>query len=163
MLKTFKIKITGIVQGVGFRPLVYNIAKKNNINGEVSNTTEGVVIKANFSSEEELKKFINEIILNKPKPSIIENIKYVEIPKIDYKSFNISKSIKSANKFQLISPDLATCDNCVEDIFNKNNKRRYYYPFTNCTNCGPRFTIIKKLPYDRKNTTMNKFKMCKYC
>lgn len=163
MLKTFKIKITGIVQGVGFRPLVYNIAKKNNINGEVSNTTEGVVVKANFSSEEELKKFINEIILNKPKPSIIENIKYVEIPKIDYKSFNISKSIKSANKFQLISPDLATCDNCVEDIFNKNNKRRYYYPFTNCTNCGPRFTIIKKLPYDRKNTTMNKFKMCKYC
>ena len=162
-MKTFTIIITGIVQGVGFRPFIYNLAKKSDIKGEISNTTEGVFIKANFLSTKTLLKFIKEIRLQKPPASLIESISYSESPLFHFKDFQIKPSKKTKERFQLVSPDLATCEECREDIFNKNNHRRYFYPFTNCTNCGPRFTIIKSLPYDRPNTTMSGFEMCKDC
>ena len=160
---TYKIKISGIVQGVGFRPFIYKTARKHKLNGVVSNTTEGVDIKINAENPPALEKFIKEIETLKPEPSIIENIRFKEIPYRGFDDFTIQKSIKTRENFQLISPDIATCRPCLEDINNKSNGRRLYYPFTNCTNCGPRFTIIKKMPYDRPNTTMAKFKLCKNC
>ncbi|MDD3818497.1 MAG: carbamoyltransferase HypF [Actinomycetota bacterium] len=162
-LKTFRINISGIVQGVGFRPFIYKIARQNNFTGTVVNTTEGVTIKINASDIRTVNKFISDIKLHKPQAAVIETIIVKEIPFVDFNDFKIKKSTITEEKFQLISPDLATCNLCIKDINNKKDARRYYYPFTNCTNCGPRFTIIKKMPYDRPNTTMSKFPMCSKC
>ncbi|MCL4416969.1 MAG: carbamoyltransferase HypF, partial [Actinobacteria bacterium] len=159
----YSIIISGIVQGVGFRPFIYKLAKENNLNGRVTNTTEGVIIKVSVENKKELFYFYRENKKFKPSPSLIEKIKYNKIPQEDLHDFKIEKSIETAERFQLISPDLATCQTCMEDINNKDDSRRYYYPFTNCTNCGPRFTIIKKMPYDRQYTTMFKFEMCPDC
>ncbi len=163
IVKTFIIRITGIVQGVGFRPFIYNLARKKGINGEVSNTTEGVLVKANFLSLNILDDFLKEMSKQKPPASLIENIDYSETSFYNYQDFSIKPSKEVKEKFQLVSPDLATCDKCQKDIFDKKNERRYSYPFTNCTNCGPRFTIIKSLPYDRPKTTMAGFEMCQDC
>ena len=160
---SFLIKISGIVQGVGFRPFIYNLALNSGFSGNVSNTTEGVLIKINASSSGEVENFIGLIRENKPKPALIENIVFKKIPHEAVEGFQINKSIKTDSRFQLISPDIATCSKCVEDIMDQDNTNRYHYPFTNCTNCGPRFTIIKEMPYDRPSTTMNKFKMCDEC
>ncbi|MBE3089592.1 MAG: carbamoyltransferase HypF [Actinobacteria bacterium] len=159
----YSINISGIVQGVGFRPFIYKLAKENNLNGRVTNTTEGISIKVEVKNKKELSVFIDKIKKFKPSPSLIEKIEYHKIPQEDFQDFAIAKSIETDEKFQLISPDLATCPTCIEDINNKEDLRRYYYPFTNCTNCGPRFTIIKKMPYDRQYTTMLKFEMCPDC
>src|SRR3972149_5170182 len=159
----YSINISGIVQGVGFRPFIDKLAKENNLNGRVTNTTEGVIIKVSVKNKKELFYFIDKIKKFKPFPSLIEKIKYHKIPLEDFHDFSIEKSIETDERFQLISPDMATCHMCIEDINNKENQRRYYYPFTNCTNCGPRFTIIKKMPYDRQYTTMNQFEMCPDC
>jgi len=160
---SYLIKIDGIVQGVGFRPFIYALAISRGISGSVSNTTEGVLIEAADLLPDELLDLIEDIKKNSPAPSIIENISFEEISKKKYRGFAISRSTETENRFQLISPDIAMCDNCIADIFNKDDDRRYLYPFTNCTNCGPRFTIIKKMPYDRHFTTMNEFKMCSEC
>ena len=162
-IKTYKISISGIVQGVGFRPFIYKLAQKYNLNGTVSNTTEGVTIKINAPDKNIVEKFTSDIKLQKPYVSVIENIRTKEVTPEDFKNFKIGKSKETKDKFQLISPDIATCNLCLGDINNKENKQRYYYPFTNCTNCGPRFTIIYKMPYDRPNTTMHKFSLCEDC
>ena len=163
IFKTYKIDIYGIVQGVGFRPFIYRIAQKYNLNGIVTNTTEGVTIKINAPDKNTVEKFTSDIKLQKPLASVIENIRTKEVTPGDFKNFKIGKSKETKDKFQLISPDIATCNLCLGDINNKENKQRYYYPFTNCTNCGPRFTIIYKMPYDRPNTTMHKFSLCEDC
>ncbi len=162
-LKTYKIAVTGIVQGVGFRPFIYRLAKKHNLSGSVANTTEGVFININAPGSDRVDNFIADISSQKPPASFIEKIEFKEVSFQDFTDFTIEKSRETKEKFQLISPDIATCSKCIEDINNKENNRRYYYPFTNCTNCGPRFTIIKKMPYDRPNTTMHKFTLCKDC
>lgn len=159
----YLINISGIVQGVGFRPFIYNLARDNNLNGSVTNTTEGVRIKVEVKNKKELFDFMDKIKKLKPNPALIEKIRFRKIPQENFSNFTITKSIEADEKFQLISPDLATCQKCIEDINNKDDGRRYNYPFTNCTNCGPRFTIIKKMPYDRPSTTMNKFEMCPAC
>lgn len=160
---SYLIEIEGIVQGVGFRPFIYGLANRLKIAGTVSNTTGGVIIKTGSLSHVELLSFIKNIRDKSPAPSVIENISSKEIPQVKYHSFTIEKSSKTENRFQLISPDIATCERCIEDIFNVDDRRRYEYPFTNCTNCGPRFTIIKEMPYDRPYTTMDRFKMCSRC
>ncbi len=160
---SFLIKVNGIVQGVGFRPFIYNLARNSGFSGNVSNTTEGVLIKINASSSGEVEKFIGLIKKNKPIPALIENIVLKKIPYESIEGFSINKSIETDSSFQLISPDIATCPKCIEDILDPDNTNRYHYPFTNCTNCGPRFTIIKEMPYDRPSTTMNSFVMCKDC
>jgi len=162
-LKTFNINISGIVQGVGFRPFIYRLAQKYNLNGMVTNTTEGVTLKINTYSKNIVDKFTSDIKSQKPSASVIENIKIEETPFRDFKDFKIGKSIETEERFQLVSPDIATCDLCIEDIKNNKDIRRYHYPFTNCTSCGPRFTIIQKIPYDRPYTTMHKFIMCEDC
>ncbi|MFD3156382.1 carbamoyltransferase HypF [Haloimpatiens sp. FM7330] len=155
------IKINGIVQGVGFRPFVYNLACSLNLKGWVNNNSEGVYIDIEGSNDN-LSSFLNTLKTSPPPLSKIENILITEKKFMNYKTFNIKESKKSKNNITLISPDIATCSECIKDIKDPNN-RRYRYPFTNCTNCGPRFSIIKSIPYDRDKTTMKKFKMCNTC
>ncbi len=162
-LKTFTINISGIVQGVGFRPFIYRLAQQHNLNGTVTNTTEGVTVLINVPDKDTAEKFSSNIRLHKPAAAIIESIKTEKSPFRKLKNFEIGKSLKTEEGFQLVSPDIATCSLCVDDIRNNDDTRRHDYPFTNCTNCGPRFTIIKEMPYDRPNTTMHKFQMCKDC
>ncbi|MDU3722067.1 carbamoyltransferase HypF [Clostridium celatum] len=155
------IEINGIVQGVGFRPFIYNLAIKNNLNGWVNNTAMGVLIDAEGDNRS-LDVFINNIKNNPPPLSKINKIIVKEKKVINYKEFTIKESNNSTKPTTYISPDYSICDKCKEDIFDKKNIR-YRYAFTNCTNCGPRFTITKSLPYDRDSTTMNEFIMCDNC
>jgi len=157
------LNISGIVQGVGFRPFIWRTAKKLDLKGSVTNTTEGVLIKINVRDRKQLLEFISKIKKEKPAPSFVEDIRLQKIGHMEFNEFTITESLETDEKFQLISPDIATCSNCVEDIGNRYSSRRFYYPFTNCTNCGPRFTIITNMPYDRPNTTMRSFEMCPDC
>jgi hydrogenase maturation protein HypF len=161
--ETYLIAITGIVQGVGFRPFIWLAAEKLMLSGSVANTTGGVIIKVNSISEEIVLKFTEYIKKNKPAAALIENITYSHIPFEEFKGFNIEKSYNIKNTFTFVSPDIATCDKCIRDINDYKNSRRFNYPFTNCTNCGPRFTIIENMPYDRLNTTMKRFIQCPEC
>ncbi|MDR2426672.1 MAG: carbamoyltransferase HypF [Endomicrobium sp.] len=152
----FLIEVYGTVQGLGFRPFVYNLAVKNNLTGFVCNTGIGVQITA-CGKKCDLKKFVLEL-----RKSDFDAEYFVKeiVPK-KFLNFTISKSKKT----EIISDfpyDLALCNDCRKELFS-NTDRRYLYPFINCIKCGPRFSIIKKLPYDRKNTTMNKFSMCGDC
>jgi hydrogenase maturation protein HypF len=161
--KTFKINITGIVQGVGFRPFIFNLALDKSLFGDVCNTSDGVIIRVNASDMTIVNEFITLIKNNKPGPAFIENIEIKEIDYLPFSDFKIAGSEHTDDGFALISPDLATCSNCLKDVNNPKEKRRFNYAFTNCTNCGPRFTIIKRLPYDRASTTMSDFIMCPEC
>ncbi|MCT7616726.1 carbamoyltransferase HypF [Aliarcobacter butzleri] len=157
-----KISIFGIVQGVGFRPFIYNLAIKYDIKGWVKNDENGVEIEA-YSRQENIENFINEIKSNPPVLAKITNIKIEKNNQIkEYKNFEIIQSSSSKDKITIISPDIAICDDCIKDIDDIGNFR-YNYSLTNCTNCGPRYSIIKTVPYDRANTSMNDFKLCKKC
>lgn len=160
-MKHLFIKVEGIVQGVGFRPFVYNLAYNNYLTGWVNNNSEGVHINIQ-GLEHNINSFIQILQTNPPPLSKIENIIINEMPLENFKTFVIKESETKKNMITLISPDIATCSDCLGDIHNKYN-RRFQYAFTNCTNCGPRFSIIKKIPYDRRETTMEKFKMCNEC
>lgn len=156
------IQVKGIVQGVGFRPFVYRLAKKYLVDGWVLNATDGVFIHAEAEAKL-LDEFVVELSENPPAASKVEEVTLKEVPLEDFDSFEIRFSDAGAvEKTTLVSPDLATCDDCATELFNPND-RRYRYPFINCTNCGPRFTIIEKLPYDRKSTSMKHFPMCEQC
>jgi len=159
---THKISITGIVQGVGFRPHVYKLAVSNRLNGFVLNDTTGVTIEIQ-GSEEEVLRFERELKHNPPIRSRIDtfNISIKDSSEL-FNYFSIKESKSSDEKIAQISPDLDICKDCLRELFNPND-RRYLYPFINCTNCGPRFTIIKDVPYDRPLTTMEIFKMCEVC
>jgi hydrogenase maturation protein HypF len=160
-MKRAEIKVTGIVQGIGFRPFIYNLAKAHSIRGWVLNNEKGVFIDAE-SEDGNLDRFIQNIRKLAPPLARIESydVKYLE--PLGYSTFEIRKSEEVLEKFVLISPDLATCDQCLSELFSPKNFR-YRYPFINCTLCGPRFTIIKDIPYDRHKTTMTPFIMCAVC
>ena len=159
MRSSFRYEIKGLVQGVGFRPFVYTLADKFKLVGEIYNDDEGV--KLNFSGEEaSFLAFEKELYEKLPALARIDELKKFKIDKI-YEKLEIIAS-KSATKQAPILPDYALCDDCLREFYDPTNPR-YKYPFINCTNCGPRFSIIKALPYDRINTTMNEFKMCKFC
>lgn len=156
------IIVKGIVQGVGFRPFVYNLALKNNLKGNVKNTVNGVYI--NIEGQlEEINIFLHNLKHNPPKLSKIDQIKIKDKYINNYKGFEILNSKTEEGGITLLSPDIAVCNDCIDDIYNKKDQRRYRYAFTNCTNCGPRFSIIKSLPYDREKTTMKDYKMCSTC
>ncbi|WP_331681669.1 carbamoyltransferase HypF [Romboutsia sp.] len=162
MMKLRKyIVVKGIVQGVGFRPFVYKIAVDNNLNGWVNNTSKGVFIDIE-GLKPNIDNFIYDLEHKSPPLSQINEILIEDREVLDYIDFEIKHSKEDSDAITFISPDFATCDDCIKDINDKKN-RRYRYPFTNCTNCGPRFSIIKKLPYDRPVTTMGEFKMCDEC
>ena len=157
---TYQIKITGLVQGVGFRPFIYVLAESFNLKGRVENRNDGVLIKTN-TDKNKIENFIEAIKQKAPIASSIENISYHIIEFENFETFSIKKSESTSDAVTEVSPDIAVCNDCLEDI--KSQKHRKNYPFTNCTNCGPRFTIIKDLPYDRVKTTMQEFKMCEVC
>ena len=159
-LSTYSIEIKGLVQGVGFRPFVYRVANNYRLKGCVENRNDGVAIKINCS-ESVLKQFIISIKESAPPASNIESIDFKVINEEDFIDFQIVKSKTISNQITDISPDIAVCSDCLEDM--KIQHHRIDYPFINCTNCGPRFTIIKDLPYDREKTTMKDFEMCPDC
>jgi hydrogenase maturation protein HypF len=156
-----RISARGVVQGVGFRPFVFQLATKYNLKGWVCNTSEDVKIEVQGESQD-LKHFLSELQYNAPPLAHIENISVTYHPPADYTKFEIRHSVAEEGKYQLVSPDIATCKPCLKEVFTRED-RRYHYPFTNCTNCGPRFTIIEDIPYDRPKTTMRSFTMCPDC
>ena len=158
MTKGLQIKINGIVQGVGFRPFIYKLANDFDITGSVINNADGVLIKA-FG--ERINDFKDAIIPNAPKLAKIIDLIGSEIDEIAPKGFEIDFS-KSGMANTFISPDAVICPDCIAEITHK-DERRFGYAFTNCTNCGPRFSIMDTIPYDRKNTRMRDFIMCEEC
>ncbi len=159
-MKTYQIQIKGIVQGVGFRPFVYTFFTSKKINGWVNNTSNGVFIQIN--TNENINLIIDELLQTPPTLATITEIKIKKIANRDFNNFSIITSKKEKNISLLITPDFATCKDCENELQNKNDKR-FEYQFLTCTNCGPRFSITKKLPYDREVTTMESFKMCSSC
>ncbi|MGC2423355.1 MAG: carbamoyltransferase HypF, partial [Nitrospirota bacterium] len=159
MARRFKISITGIVQGVGFRPHVFKLAARLGLKGFVFNTSKGVVIEVEGEGSE---NFQDALLGNLPPLAKIETIESQELPLAGYERFEIKLSELAENEFSLVSPDIAVCPDCLREIYDPSD-RRYLYPFTNCTNCGPRYSIIKGVPYDRPMTTMKKFGMCPDC
>ncbi len=156
-----RISIRGVVQGVGFRPFVYSLASRYNLKGWIFNSSEAVKIEIEGPSRA-IKLFKQALESETPPLAHIENISISFHQPSGHKIFEIRHSIAEEGKYQLISPDIATCQNCLNEILDLQD-RRYRYPFTNCTNCGPRFTIIDGIPYDRAKTTMRQFQMCPQC
>jgi len=155
------VEVSGIVQGVGFRPFVYRLAKKFNLGGWVLNDSRGVVIEVE-GDDRDLGSFVEELRASAPPLARIVQVKTSRAEPIGETSFRIVESVSREERTVLISPDVATCDDCLREMFDPDD-RRFHYPFINCTNCGPRYTIIRDIPYDRPNTTMSKFKMCPLC
>ncbi len=156
-----QISVRGIVQGVGFRPFIYQLAAKHNLKGWVCNTSGDVKIEVEGESSN-LAQFLTALREMTPPQAHINDISVTKQAAVGYQQFEIRPSLARNDKYQLISPDLATCDACKQELLDPAN-RRYRYPFTNCTNCGPRFTIIEDIPYDRPHTTMRQFEMCASC
>lgn len=160
------IHVTGIVQGVGMRPFVYREAMAHGICGWVLNAGDGVHIEAHAQSES-LGKFVAALSEHAPAASRVEHVELIDLAPGDWdaaneQGFRIVASQDQTAHTTLISPDIATCDDCLRELFDPAD-RRFHYPFINCTNCGPRFTIIRSLPYDRAATSMDRFPMCPTC
>ena len=163
-MEGIELRIKGKVQGVGFRPFVWLLANRHNLRGDVNNDGQGVLIRLLAPTEQQLKHFLHDLQTQLPLLALITDIqqheKRWENPP-HFTGFEIRESENNAMDTQIV-PDAATCPACLNDLFDRNN-RRYHYPFTNCTHCGPRFTIIKAIPYDRKNTSMVSFPLCADC
>ncbi|MBR0091147.1 MAG: carbamoyltransferase HypF [Lachnospiraceae bacterium] len=158
----YTIEISGVVQGVGFRPYIRREVSGRALCGWVRNTTNGAKLVLE-GEEEEILGFLRELKEGKPGAALIEQTKAVRDEVLQgYTDFSILPSEAQEQKTALIPPDLCTCEDCLRELFDKTN-RRYRYPFLNCTNCGPRFTIVKDVPYDRVRTTMADFVMCTDC
>jgi hydrogenase maturation protein HypF len=156
-----KLSIRGAVQGVGFRPFVFRLATELKLTGWVNNSPQGVFVEVE-GLRAELKKFLLRLETEKPPRSFIQSLESSWLDATGYKKFEIRESETGGDKIALVLPDIATCPDCLREIFDPAN-RCYRYPFTNCTNCGPRFSIIESLPYDRANTSMKAFTMCPQC
>ncbi|MDX6710887.1 MAG: hydrogenase maturation protein HypF [Blastocatellia bacterium] len=157
-----QIVVRGLVQGVGFRPFIFSLARRRALRGQVLNNTTGVLIDVEGEGGQ-IEKFINDITTNPPPHSLIESVERSNtLDKANYRDFRIVESTTTGEKFVPISADIATCQDCLRELLDPSD-RRYRYPFINCTNCGPRFTIIEGIPYDRQQTTMRDFDMCALC
>jgi hydrogenase maturation protein HypF len=156
-----RISIRGIVQGVGFRPFVFNLARSMELAGFILNSSSGVIIEIE-GSDPAIDQFLRVLRTNPPPLAQITEITLEEISLQNARDFSIRTSQEEADAFSFISPDMATCADCWGDFGNPSN-RRFGYAFTNCTNCGPRYTIIQDIPYDRPKTTMAPFRMCALC
>ena len=154
------LSVHGVVQGVGFRPFIFRLAGEHGLKGWVINTSSAVEIEVEGKSAE-VDAFVGRVVRDAPPRARIEGIEAADGKPAGYRTFEIRESRSDAG-YQLISPDIATCADCVRELFDPLD-RRYRYPFTNCTNCGPRFTIITDIPYDRPYTTMAPFRMCDRC
>ena len=163
-MQGIELRIKGKVQGVGFRPFVWLLANQYDLRGDVNNDGQGVLIRLCEPTEQQLQQFLHDLQMKLPPLALITDIqqheKHWENPP-HFEGFEIRESENNAMDTQIV-PDAATCPACLKDLFDPTN-RRYHYPFTNCTHCGPRFTIIKAIPYDRKNTSMADFPLCLDC
>ena len=155
------VRIAGIVQGVGFRPFIFQLAKRYALKGWVRNRADGVLIEAS-GLHEKLDGFLQDIPAKAPPLAKITQFEVDDLPYEQFEEFNILESDSHQSRRTLISPDVCTCQDCLTELLDPDN-RRYRYPFINCTNCGPRYTIIQDVPYDRGQTTMAAFPMCPQC
>ena len=153
--------VRGAVQGVGFRPFVYRLARENGLTGWVRNTPDGVVLEVE-GAPDDVRAFRIELSNRPPSRSRITGLETSALDPMGYESFEILKSSGSEATATIVLPDIATCPECLGELFDPGD-RRYRYPFINCTNCGPRYSIIESLPYDRPNTVMRHFEMCPEC
>ncbi|MGH9294621.1 MAG: carbamoyltransferase HypF, partial [Acidimicrobiales bacterium] len=156
-----RIRVTGVVQGVGFRPFVHRLAAELELSGEVGNDAAGVFIEAEGASEA-LDSFLERLVAEAPPLSRIASVTSGVAPARGESSFRIVESPSGGSPATYVAPDSAVCSDCLAELFDPFD-RRYRYPFINCTNCGPRFTITKRLPYDRPFTTMRGFRLCGSC
>jgi hydrogenase maturation protein HypF len=161
MIQRIRITLRGAVQGVGFRPFVFRLATELKLHGWVSNSPHGVVIEAE-GSEESVRRLLVRLQSDKPPLAFITSLEPTILTPIGYSDFEIRTSDCGEHPSAIVLPDIAACAECVREICDPHN-RRYQYPFTNCTHCGPRYSIIESLPYDRARTTMKKFSMCPDC
>lgn len=161
MIQRLTVHIKGAVQGVGFRPFIYRLATSRQLKGYVLNSTSGVTIEV-----EGVKPLLDEFLMaigrDKPRHAIIHSLEFSFLDPIGFSRFEIKESREELDRSALILPDIATCQDCLRELFDPTD-RRYLYPFINCTHCGPRFSIIESLPYDRPNTSMKIFTMCPDC
>lgn len=156
-----ELRVTGVVQGIGFRPFVYQLAQQHGLSGFVGNDNRGVFIEVE-GAPDALAQFQLALIQQPPPLAHIETLTARELPNHHDQQFTIVESLKQPNAATLVSPDLCICDDCLRELFDPSD-RRYRYPLINCTQCGPRYTIIRDLPYDRPLTTMRDFAMCPSC
>jgi hydrogenase maturation protein HypF len=161
MAERTQIVVKGVVQGVGFRPYVFNLADSLNLKGYVTNTSEGVFIDV---EGDHIPEFVQRLRSEAPPLSRITDVSLIPLPFHGYSDFTIHASMNQTGSlpFTLISPDVSICDDCLHELLDPAD-RRYLYPFINCTNCGPRYSITRSIPYDRPNTTMSGFTMCPDC
>lgn len=160
-MRALRLHVTGVVQGVGFRPFVYRLAVERELTGWVRNTSEGVF--AHVEGDDTAVASVPDAIRDEAPPmAVVQSITAEEVTPAGYDVFSIEASASAPDAITLVSPDIATCDACTAELFDAGD-RRYRYPFINCTNCGPRFTIIADIPYDRPATTMAEFEMCPRC
>src|SRR5215204_756881 len=157
----WEVSVRGIVQGVGFRPFVYALALRHGLAGLVRNDAEGVQVEVEGDAER-LDLFLRGIEEEAPPLAVVEAVSWRPLAALGERGFRIEESREGFRRRALISPDVATCEECLREVFDPGD-RRYRYPFTNCTNCGPRFTITRAVPYDRDTTTMSRFEMCPEC
>ncbi|UZE92546.1 MAG: carbamoyltransferase HypF [Methanosarcinales archaeon] len=160
--KCEKLLIYGIIQGVGFRPFVYRLAHEYGLSGYVLNFGNGVEVLIE-GDDRQIDGFLHDLRMKKPLLSRIDHIEIETVPRRNFNDFTIRRSENSDTiGSSIIPPDICICDECLDEMFDPNN-RRYFYPFTVCTNCGPRYTSVSYLPYDRENTTMGDFPLCESC
>jgi hydrogenase maturation protein HypF len=156
-----RLELRGAVQGVGFRPFIYRVAQELGLRGWVLNDARGLLIEAE-GPESALKELAERVGRDRPPRAVIESVQEEWLEPAGLQGFTIRHSDRAGEILAVVLPDVATCPECLEEAFDPGD-RRYRYPFTNCTNCGPRFTIVEGLPYDRPNTTMRRFVMCVPC
>ena len=153
-----RIRVVGVVQGVGFRPFVQRLATELALSGHVGNDTEGVLVEIE-GRVPSVRRFEERLVDEAPPLARIDRVEATGIDALGESEFRIVETRAAGRVRTFVSPDVAVCDDCLAEMFDPTN-RRYRYPFINCTNCGPRFTITVRLPYDRPNTTMNRFPLC---
>ena len=156
-----RARIEGTVQGVGFRPYVYRLADEMGLAGHVLNDSRGVVVEVEAPSET-VERFLARLPAEAPPLATVERVTAEQLDELGERGFSIRESPAGGEPRAAVTPDSATCPDCLAELFDPAD-RRFRYPFTNCTNCGPRFTIVRDIPYDRPNTTMAGFDMCAAC
>ncbi|HEX2156426.1 MAG TPA: acylphosphatase, partial [Actinomycetes bacterium] len=160
-LRRARVRVEGIVQGVGFRPFVHALAGRLGLAGLVGNDAGGVFVEVEGAAET-VERFLEALAAEAPPLAVIERVTATPLAPTGVRGFAIAPSEAGGERQALVSPDTATCDDCLRELADPAD-RRYRYPFVNCTNCGPRFTIVRDVPYDRPATTMAGFAMCADC
>lgn len=160
-IRRWRLVVRGQVQGVGFRPAIFRLAAENRLNGWIKNTPSGLLIEIE-GAKNNVAGFLDRLETAAPALAKIDSIEKTRIKPLSGKKFIIKPSSGNEARTALIPPDICTCKDCLSEMFDSSD-RRYLYPFINCVNCGPRFTIVRDIPYDRPNTTMKKFNMCPVC